>query len=306
MENKYPFRKSIFGGYNSRVVLDYVNDIILQKDKEIESLKESIETKQKEYKKLSDSIVSIDNLFEGHSGTYEVDKNNYSNIIKLQAAEIDLLIHQVKEVNYQLKEYKEKAQKYDEMTDKIELMISEAKSKAEKIVSVAQENAKKIKSYCQKREDRNSNSLANALLLKSNMSELNAANNKQKSLLKSDTISANEHCEAINEFSESTNMKEIPNTLNIKLLMRRVKNYNNQFKIVPYKLVNRKLYITDRIGFEIVNNNQGYVNEKHSCANKPKLGIKPLENNISKIIHKGDTLNKYIKNDDNIGYHTTM
>lgn len=133
MQN-FTLKSAIFGGYNKQDVQTYIDDIISEKDTEIE-----------EYILKIKSLEDINKTF--------IHKDELDRLICQKESEINLLKKQIEEYEYRSNSYREKSLKYDELSDKLEKILSDANSKASKIILDSQEKSKKIEEIAKMKEE---------------------------------------------------------------------------------------------------------------------------------------------------------
>lgn len=133
MQN-FIFKNAVFGGYNKQEVETYINNIITQKDMEI-----------------AEYILKIKS-FEDKTQEY-IHKDELDNLIYQKQSEINLLKKQCEEFEYKSNIHKEKSLKYDELSDRLEKILSDANSKSNKIILDAQDKAKKMEEVAKLKEE---------------------------------------------------------------------------------------------------------------------------------------------------------
>lgn len=141
------FKTKMFGGFNKKQVLEYIDEIhsgfneksaafqeeINQLNKENEQLAASVEKSYDENQKLQ---ADINQLLE--------QKNSSLKLLKQKDAEILDHKEKVRRAVFQMESMKAKCSKYDEIHLRINDLISESKNMAKKIVSDARVEANEI------------------------------------------------------------------------------------------------------------------------------------------------------------------
>lgn len=145
MQNQYIFKKFFFGGYSKIDVDEYIEKLNNEKNNEINNLKAK--------------ITELEN-----ENATAITQSKLDELINEKNSEINLMKKQIEEFEYFSRVYRDKSNKYDEISDKVDAIISDANGQANNMLLEAKDKAKKIEDISKLKEEKCKEHIQNILI----------------------------------------------------------------------------------------------------------------------------------------------